>query len=516
MMKKPFRLFVTILAIVLLTTGLVTGGSCAAASNVSDNPDYARLDSFIQSQMEDCRIPGFSLGIIRDGGVLYLKGYGKADETGRGITPKTPFLIGSVSKTFTALAVMQLVETGKVALDQTVKTYLPSFGLADRDIAATITVRQLLNHTSGIPPESEYRAATLRGDDETISELVDKFGSIQPDSTPGTRFAYGNANYIILGELVQQVSGLSYEEYIQKNIFDPLEMRHSYTSAQEALKNGLAAGYHPIFGIPKVSGLPYRKDFLPAYSIISCAEDMTHYMLAMQSGGNYKGTQVLSNESFNQMMSASAKISQWESYGLGWYVTSGSFYHGGELPDYQAKVKLLTEDGLGVVLIYNTSSSTLGTLLNVGYRDRIETGIINVLYDVDPMDQPGQNPLNLNSYPTSLSYGLLQAFAGVAVLLVALCGWKLRTIKKRLEKSRAAFLRIMLITVLVHIVAPLMLLFGIPLSARVSWTHVLFYVPDAGWFAVFLSLTLLVIGFLKGFIIIKHYIKMFRPTDHAA
>ncbi len=516
MRKKPFRLFGAILATAVLLAGLVSGLNCSAASNVADSPDYTRLDSYIQSQMEDCRIPGFSLGIIRDGGVLYLKGYGKADETGSAVTPQTPFLIGSISKTFTALAVMQLVEAGKVALDQTVKTYLPFFELADSDAAERITVRQLLNHTSGIPPESEYRAATLRGDDETISELVGKFGIIQTVSTPGSRFAYGNANYIILGELVQQVSGLSYEEYIQTNIFDPLEMRHSYTSAQEALQNGLAAGYRPIFGVPKISGLPYRKDFLPAYSIISCAEDMTHYMMAMQNGGRYKGTQVLSGEYINQMKSASAKISQWESYGLGWYVTSGSIYHGGELPDYQAKVKLLPEAGLGVVLIYNTSSSTLGTLLNVGYRDRIETGIINVLYDQDPMDQPGQNPLNLNSYPTSLSYGLLLALAGAAVLLVALSGWKLRTLKKRLEKSRAAFLRIMLITVLTHIVAPLTLLLGIPLSAGVSWAHVLFYIPDAGWCILFLSVALLAIGLIKGFVIIKLWGKISRRIDHAS
>jgi CubicO group peptidase (beta-lactamase class C family) len=516
MKKNSFRLLGTILATVLLMTGLVTCVHCAAASNVSDSPDYALIDSFIQSQMEDCRIPGFSLGIIRDGSVLYLKGYGKADETGRGITPQTPFLIGSVSKTFTALAVMQLVDAGKVALDQTVKTYLPSFELADSDVAAKITVRQLLNHTSGIPPESEYRAATLRGDDETISELVDKFGTIRPVSAPGTRFAYGNANYIILGELVQQVSGLSYEEYIQKYIFDPLEMHHSYTSAKEAMQNGLAAGYRPIFGIPQISGLPYRQDFLPAYSIISCAEDMTHYMIAMQQGGRYKGAQVLSSESIHQMTAASVSISRWESYGLGWYVTSGSIYHGGELPDYQAKVKLLPEAGLGIVLIYNTSSSTLGTLLNVGYRDRIETGIINVLYNADPMDQPGKNPLNLNSYPASLSYGLLQAFAGVTVMLVALCGWKLRTLKKRLEKSRAAFLRIMLTTVLIHIVAPLILLLGIPSGGGNSWAHVLFYIPGAGWFALFLSLTLLAIGLIKGFIIIKLWGKMIRRTDRAA
>jgi len=489
---------------------VMAASSFSFALALENNPDFTLIDSFVQSQMKDCRIPGFSLGIIRGTDVLYLKGYGKADETGRAVTPQTPFVVGSVSKTFTALSVMQLVEAGKIVLDEPVQTYLPAFSLADGSIAAGITVRQLLNHTSGIAKEAEYQVAALWGENETISSLVGKFGVIRPVSKSGSRFEYSNANYIILGELIQQMSGMTYGEYIQKHIFEPLEMYHSYTLAEEASQNDLAVGYRSVFGFPVPSRLPIRQDFMPAASIISCSFDMTHFMIAMLNGGMYKDAQVLSEQGILLMKTACVEISQWESYGLGLYVTSGSVFHGGELSDYQALYKLLPQDQLGVVLMYNTSSSTLGTLMNVGYRNRIETGIFNVLYGADPMDQPGRSPLDLNSYPTALAYGVLQFVVVLVVLLLALSLLRLRTLYKRLGKSKAAHLRITLHTALMHFILPFVLLLGIPAATKVSWAVTLNYIPDIGWFVLGFSVLLLLTGVAKGMMIFKYS----RQTAH--
>lgn len=357
--------------------------------------------------------------------------------------------------------------------------------------------------------------ATLRGDDETISSLVGKFGSVEPANLPGARFEYGNANYIILGELIQAVSGTSYEDYIQTNIFAPLEMTHSYTSDQAAMQDGLAVGYRPIFGFPLVSGLPYRKDFLPAYSIISCAEDMTHYLAAMMNGGRYQDAAVLSEQGIGEMLRASAEISKWASYGLGWYVTSGSVYHGGELPDYQAKVKILPQDGLAVVLLYNTSSSTAAELFHVGYRDKIETGIINVLYGVPPTDQPGQNPMDLNSHPMAVTYGLMLGLVILAALLFALSAWRLRSMGRRMGKSRFAFWRITVLTALLNVALPVILLIAVPASAGASWAFVLYYIPDAGWFVLVSSVLLLLLGAGKGFYIVKQSMKNHDQVKNA-
>lgn len=500
-MKKMHR-FSLLWALIVAIWAI--GGASAETSGVLEHPDFDQIDRYIESQLADCRIPGFSLGIVRDGELLYMKGYGQADGSGRPVTPQTPFMIGSVSKTFTALAVMQLCESGKIDLDHPVRTYLPPFALADERASGEITVRMLLNHTSGIATQAEFQVSTLRGDDETIAELVAKFKAIQPAWQPGERFAYGNANYIILGALIEQVSGMPYGAYLQKYLFDPLEMRHSYTSATDAAGDGLALGYRPLLGIPFLSSMPYREDFLPAYCVISCAEDMTHFMTALQGGGRYKDRQVLSDDTFKQMTAASSEVSKWVSYGLGWYVTSGSIYHGGEQPDYQAKVKLLTDSGLGVALMYNTSSSTLSTLLNVGYRDRIESGIINILYGLDPADQPGQSPFDLNSYPISLSYTVLNTILVIAVLLLALSAYRLRSFRNRLSRSRAAACRVAAFTALIHFVLPVALLIGIPAFAGASWAFVLEFIPDAGWFVLGYSVALLAIGLIKAFLLFRH------------
>ncbi|MGZ3603256.1 MAG: serine hydrolase domain-containing protein, partial [Ktedonobacterales bacterium] len=113
--------------------------------------DFNAVDDYITARMETAHIPGLSVAIVKGDQIVYLKGYGQADSSGRQVTPQTPFIIGSISKTFTALAVMQLVESGKVELDAPVQRYLPWFRVADPQASAQITVRSLLNHTSGLP-----------------------------------------------------------------------------------------------------------------------------------------------------------------------------------------------------------------------------------------------------------------------------------------------------------------------------------------------------------------------------
>ena len=113
--------------------------------------DLEAVDAYIDDQMQAHRIPGLALAIIDDGAIVSMRGYGRAAPSGREMTPQTPMIIGSMSKAFTALAVMQLVEAGQVELDAPVQRYIPWFALADAESSAAITVRHLLNQTSGIP-----------------------------------------------------------------------------------------------------------------------------------------------------------------------------------------------------------------------------------------------------------------------------------------------------------------------------------------------------------------------------
>ncbi len=493
--------FLPCLVITVILAGSVYKVFSQKLPSVTDGFDYAAMDQYVEEQMKDCRIPGFSLGIVKEDKVLYQKGYGIADNTKRAVDIQTPFIIASVTKTFTALAVMQLKEAGKLDLDMPVYSYIPDFEMADSRYRE-ITVRQLLNHTAGFGLLAEFQVSPPQDMNKSITELVNKFSSLRLKRMPGTEFEYCNAGFIVLGEVISRVSGLSYNEYLSQYIFKPLEMEHTYTSMDKAKEDGLASGYLSFFGYPRIYELPYESSRMPAYGIISCTEALTHYMLAIMNGGVYNGTRILSEEGITEMTSPSSTVSPNINYGLGWHVTSGSIYHGGELANYQAMLKILPEDRLGVVFLYNASSSTSAKLFNVGYRTRIESGIVNILYGFSPSDQPGQNPFNLNSYPMSFTYNLLLVLIALAVLLLTVSVYRLRSMYRRLGKTRLSFWRILIISLLYNVLLPIYILLAVP-RAWSSWSYVLYYVPDISWFLLIYSGLLLVVCIYKIILIIK-------------
>ena len=170
------------------------------------------------------------------------------------MTPQTPFIIGSVAKSFTALAIMQLVEANKIDLDAPVQRYLPWFRVADEKASAEITVRHLLNHTSGISTKTG-RSYQGNGDtsDTALEQAVRKLKSAELTAPVGSKHQYSTINYSVLGLIVQTVAGQSYESYVQAKILDPLQMRNSFTSEAAAQPAGLATGYNYWFGRPRAS-----------------------------------------------------------------------------------------------------------------------------------------------------------------------------------------------------------------------------------------------------------------------
>ena len=211
-MRNPLTISLVILLMMSLFTINVN------ASNSMPPFDLEKVDSYIHSEMEELNIPGLEAVIVHKDQVVYAKGFGIADPSGRAVTVHTPMILGSVSKGFTALAIVQLVEAGRVQLDAPVREYLPAFRLADNpnmdppDAWKRITVRQLLNHTSGIP---EYAGANsfmsnYAGDD-ALEKQVASFADFELIYLPGNSFAYSNANYQTLGLIVQTVSGEPFE-----------------------------------------------------------------------------------------------------------------------------------------------------------------------------------------------------------------------------------------------------------------------------------------------------------------
>lgn len=191
--------------------------------------DFAAIDRYVEQEMQATHLPGLALGIVQGDQIVHLKGFGVADPSGRPVTPQTPFLIASTSKSFTALAIMQLVEAGKVDLDTPVQHHLPWFRVADAEASARITVRHLLNQTSGLPTIAG-QAYTDRRDtsDSALENEVRALSKVAPTQPPGTIYQYCNLNYTILGLIVQTVAGETYEQYMQEHVLAPLRMTNSF------------------------------------------------------------------------------------------------------------------------------------------------------------------------------------------------------------------------------------------------------------------------------------------------
>jgi CubicO group peptidase (beta-lactamase class C family) len=155
--------------------------------------NFATIDSYVQAQMNDSRIPGLALGIVQGDQVAHLKGFGRANDSGSAVTSQTPFILGSLSKSFTALAVMQLVDAGKIQLDTPIVSYIPWFRVADPTASARITVRQLLNQTSGISTDTRL-SFFLGSDTAALEQAVRKLHTAKLVTPVGTSFHYSNAN----------------------------------------------------------------------------------------------------------------------------------------------------------------------------------------------------------------------------------------------------------------------------------------------------------------------------------
>ena len=345
----------------------------------------AEIVTFVSDQIRDSGIPGGALAIVRDGRVTTSQGFGVADASGRPVTSTTPFSIGSLSKSITATAVLQLVDAGKVDLDAPVVEYLPDFTLADADVARTITVRQLLDQTSGIPTSAGQRP--LNGPVADLDRQVAGLADVHTASTPGTTYAYSNANYVILGSLIEQVSGTTYGSYIETNVFEPLAMTHAHADRAAADRDGLTQAHRLWFGLPSERDPLWRPDLVPAGFLMASAEDLGRFVAMELSGGSLDGHRVLSESSVADMQRGVAPMGLADRgrYGLGLADMEVDGLrmvgHSGSTTDMAAVELWSPDQRVGIVLLLNGQS----TIYELAHKpDLIATAAFQSLVGREP------------------------------------------------------------------------------------------------------------------------------------
>jgi CubicO group peptidase (beta-lactamase class C family) len=242
---RPVTVGALVAALVVGVASVVRMDSVSTPTPGQDGaPDFAAIDPYVQDEMDAQRIPGLALAIVQGDRIVHLRGFGKADDSGRKVTPQTPFFNGSTTKSFTALAIMQLREAGKLDLDAPVQRYLPWWRVADPDASAKITLRQLLYQTSGLAKATGNEHATSSAANASaLEDQVRELRSAELTEPVGASWQYSNANYNTLGMVVQAVSGQSYETYVREHILAPLDMRNSVMSVPEAKERGLVTGH---------------------------------------------------------------------------------------------------------------------------------------------------------------------------------------------------------------------------------------------------------------------------------
>ncbi|MBT9150952.1 MAG: putative penicillin-binding protein PbpX [candidate division WS2 bacterium] len=337
---------------------------------------FVKLEEFVFTKMSETKLPGLSLAIVKGNEVIWSKAFGFRDlERGHATTPHTLYRIGSVTKSFTALSIMQLVEQGKLSLDDPIDMYIP---LNIQPGGETIRISHLLSHSSGIPALAYSEAARAVNAWFPIADWsgILTFMADAQDWTltrPGERWFYLNEGYALLGYIIEKCSGMSYEEYLRQHVLLPLRMERSFFSKEEVDKDQDAATPYIITrdGERKPSSYAYG-GISSDGALISSVLDLSCYVSMYLGQGEFNGTRLLSPESIEKMSTPQVALPQQGlfgkgSYGYGLSITPDFLGyklvgHGGSVLVATAYMGFIPEQDIGIALLANGSGYPLSQL----------------------------------------------------------------------------------------------------------------------------------------------------------
>lgn len=353
------------------------------------------FDAFVESAMKSWSVPGLAVAIVKDGKVVVAKGYGLRNVQAKlPVTADTLFAIGSSTKAFTTMSMGILVEEGKLAWDEPVTKYLPTFELKDKVAGTGMTPRDLVTHRSGLPRHDLVWYNAKRSRDELVAAL--KY--LEPNESFREKFQYQNLMFLTAGHLAAEVADLSWEEVIKTRILDPLGMKNTNFAVSVSQKG-------PDFATPytlkeKVAGdIPFRviDTVGPAGSINSSVNDMAKWLQLNLGVGAIDGKRIVAARQVQDMHRPHMVIQtfpglfedpeiQQPAYGLGWFVESyrgkKRVHHGGAIDGFMAQVSFLPSEGVGVVVLTNLGGNPLPDIVARHASDR--------LMGLEPIDWNGR------------------------------------------------------------------------------------------------------------------------------
>ena len=354
--------------ILLICIIFITGCSDISDKDISPKGLSDSLNVYLQKVMTRFKIPGLAIAVIEDGQPVYTNAFGvKNVDTQEKLSPQDIFHFASVSKPFVATAVMQLVEQGKMDLDEKLTTYLPYFKLADERYK-DISIRQMLNHTSGIPDVRDYEWDKPQYDEGAAGRYVRSLKDQLMLFAPGEGARYSNMAFDILGDVIAKVSGISFEDYITQYILDPLKMKESSFLIKE-ISDQLRTSPHIWDYKPVVSEVyPYNRRHAPSSTLNSSVIEMMNWAQVNLNKGQLDGIRILKTKSFEILWNGTIAFGNNYQVGLSWFL--GDYHElktishsGGDL-GYRSYITLIPEKQLGIILASNYSLTPMGSIHN--------------------------------------------------------------------------------------------------------------------------------------------------------
>ncbi|WP_447036087.1 serine hydrolase domain-containing protein [Streptomyces sp. DSM 118878] len=466
---------------------LVTAGSSHVGATAAAGPGdrsrgvMERVDAYADEQRARARIPGMALAVVEDGEVVHRLLRGK-DGKGDAVTRRTPFLIGSLSKPVTATAVTHLAEAGSVELDRPVRRYLPWFRPSGPG-AASMTVRHLLNQSSGLT-ERDGLVHADRFDNAAggVERVARALAQVRTATPPGERHQYSNANYMLLGALVERVTGRPYGAWLRQEILRPLGMDRAIVDDHDAARRHLAPGHRYFFHHPRPFDAPFDSSGVPYGYVGADIDDLSRFALTQLGGGGPAARAVVSPAGLRRMHTGTVPAGTSHRYGFGWRddtfddLGERVVWHSGATPGYHGTVALAPDRGLAVVVQHNAYHPLRDEQLN-----STAFGALRILLGGEP--RPASADPMLATMPAVV--------AAAVVLVGAALGWSLLRLARPGGATTRGRRRV-LVGGAVAVTGPLLLahlaVLVLPRQATgVDLAQILLFVPDVGRLLVALA-----------------------------
>ena len=334
------------------------------------------LDGFVHTVMQDWKVPGVALTVIKDNEVVYARGFGLRDkEQGLPVTAQTLFPIASCTKAFTTASLSMLADQGKLDWDTPVRAYMPDFKLYDPVASERVTPRDLVSHRTGLPRHDLVWYTNLT---VTRRDLLQRLQYLEPTKDLRSFWQYQNLMYMVAGYLVERISGQSWEEFVREHLFQPLEMKSSNFDIVQTSRETDDYSHPYKETTDDVKEIPFyaaQAAIAPAGAIVSNITEMSNWVLMHLNRGKYRNTQVISAQQVQQLHTPQMVVPQvdhyrempYASYAMGWSVKPYRGYpmivHSGGIDGFRSLTTLFPTEHAGIVVLSNLGSLNIPEIL---------------------------------------------------------------------------------------------------------------------------------------------------------